>query len=138
MDLQIAAWREYQGCALVRYDLINIHPEKQRFFLEKDVRWWTKILKSVRNHSEQLAYAPIIAVSQDALEDARRDTTPQNEGHLPSLTFQDGQLLCLDGQSRIVAALNSILGVGTSRFGPVHIVLDSKCWKRLHGEEKTY
>lgn len=126
MGLQIAAWEEYRGCALVRYDLIEIPPEKTKFLLEQDVQWWMRILKSDRCRSDQLAHAPIVTVSQAALEDARRDGTSGNEGGLPSLAFKEHQIVCLDGQSRIRAALGSVFGPGTSRFGPVHIVLNSK------------
>ncbi|KAJ6125843.1 hypothetical protein N7471_010336 [Penicillium samsonianum] len=124
--LQIATWDEYQGCARVKYDLIDIHPEKRKLFLEKDAKWWEEILKNDKGVSDELAHAPIIVVSKDALENARRRShSPSNHQAPPTLVFRHNEMLCLDGQSRIRAALNSVLGLGTSGFGAVHIVLDS-------------
>ncbi|KAJ5335637.1 uncharacterized protein N7506_005573 [Penicillium brevicompactum] len=126
MGLEIAAWKEYQGRALVKYDRIQIDSAKQKFCLERDVDRWKRIFKSDPSCIDKWDNAPIVAVSQEELEDARRrNSTSSDEGRAPSLTFQKRQLLCLDGQSRIRAALSSILGPGTSGFGPVHIVLNN-------------
>lgn len=111
----------------MKYDLIDIHPEKQKFFLEKDAKWWTARLKHHRGIDDAVAHAPIIVVSKEALQSARRRTqTPNNSQNPPTLFFQEGQMVCLDGQSRIRAAKQSLLGPGTSGFGVVHIVLDSE------------
>lgn len=127
MGLEIATWKEYQGPALVKYDRIQIDSAKQKFCLERDVERWKRIFKSDPSCIDKWDNAPIIAVSQEALEDARRiHSTSNDEGQTPWLKFQKRQLLCLDGQSRIRAALSSILGPGTSGFGPVHIVLNSE------------
>lgn len=139
MGFEIAAWEEYQGRALVRYDRIQIDSEKQKFCLKRDVEWWKRILESDPTYIDRWDNAPIVAVSQEALEDARRRySTSSHEGRPPSLAFQKRQLQCLDGQSRIRAALSSILGPGTSGFGPVHIVLNSECGKSLDYKEETY
>ena len=123
--LQIASWREYQGPARVRYDLIEIHPEKRKFFLEQDAKWWENRLKHVSGPGEQVAHAPIIVVRKKALKKARRRSRhASNNQTPPALFFKKGEMLCLDGQSRIWAARNSPLASGTNGFGLVHIILD--------------
>jgi hypothetical protein len=123
--LQVASWSEYQGCARVKYDLIDIHPEKRKFFLEHDAKWWEERLKHHQGIDDEVADAPIIVVSEEALQ-AARSQNPSNSQRPPALVFQKGQMLCLDGQSRIWAAKQSLLGPGTNGFGMVHIVLDSE------------
>lgn len=125
--LQIATWPEYQGCARVKYELIAIHPEKRKFFLEQDAKWWEERLKHHQGIDDEIADAPIIVVSENSLHGARRRSqNPSNSQTPPVLFFQEGQMLCLDGQSRIWAAKKSLLGPGNNGFAVVHIVLDSE------------
>ena len=145
VHLQITSWAEYRGCARVKYDLIAIHPEKRKFFLEQDAKWWEERLKHYRGIDDEVAHAPIIVVSKEALQSARRRSQASNNSqNPPALFFQEGQMVCLDGQSRIRAARRSLLGPGTNGLGVVHIVLDSeylkdtKCEVHLRGWLTTH
>jgi hypothetical protein len=125
--LQIAHWPEYQGYAQVDYELIEFHPEKRKFFRPRDAKWWENILKHNRGLDEFLALAPIVTVSQTALDDARRRSRgASSDQSLPTLSFRRGEMLCLDGQSRVRAILSSRAGSTTKVFELVHLVLNGE------------
>lgn len=125
--LQIAHWPEYQGCAQVDYELIEFHPEKRKFFRSRDAKWWENILKHTRGVGDFLALAPIVMISQSALDDARRRSRcASNDQSPPVLSFRRGEMLCLDGQSRVRAILNSRAGSATNQFELVHLILDGE------------
>ena len=122
--LQIASWPEYKGLARVRYDLISFHSAKRKFLLGRDVEFWEKKLE-LKGDQDQVVHAPIIMVSERALQKAETQSPSQdNSQEIPTLVFEESEMLCLDGQSRIEASKNSILLPGTPGFGIVHIVLD--------------
>lgn len=129
--LYLASWPEYQGSARVRYDLIQFDPTKEKHFLASDARRWGQIWKNLSSPSDELAYAPIVAVSATALQEARRTGQgPRDSQTIPALSFQAGEMMCLDGQSRIKAALDLGWAPGRQRFGVVHLVLDSEAGPR--------
>ncbi|OQD78007.1 hypothetical protein PENANT_c099G10063 [Penicillium antarcticum] len=120
-----AGWPEYKGTARVQYDLISFHSKKRKFLLRRDVEFWEEKLAQLKGDQDQVVYAPIVMVSQEALQKAEKQIPSQyNSQEIPTLVFQEGELLCLDGHSRIEAAKNSILLQGSTGFGIVHIVLD--------------
>ncbi|KAJ5742360.1 uncharacterized protein N7511_011546 [Penicillium nucicola] len=123
--LQIAGWSEYEGPALVQYDLISFHPEKRKFLLKRDVEIWKKKLEQHEGELDKVVHAPIVMVSKEALQKAETQSCSRDNGQeIPTLIFGKGELLCLDGQSRIKAFKNSNRLRGCTGFGIVHIVLD--------------
>lgn len=125
--LQIANWPEYRGNALVKYDLIDFHLTKSKHFLASDAKRWAEVLKhqgSCSNHPEN---APIVAVSETALQEARSASQRSSDTETPPvLLFKEHEMICLDGQARIRAILGMKSVPGTQTFGVVHIVLSSE------------
>lgn len=125
--LQIANWPEYQGNALVKYDLIEFHPAKSKHFLASDAKRWAEVLQHQGSCSNHPEYAPIVAVSEAALQEARSESQRSSDTQTPPvLLFKENEMICLDGQARIKAILGMKSVPGTQTFGIVHIVLSSE------------
>jgi hypothetical protein len=109
----------------VQYQRIRLHPETRNFLLQQDVDWYETQLRLAGGTNYLKAHAPIIEVASDKLQNALQASSrvsTDNEA-VPKLFFGKEDMVCLDGQARITAAISILCApAGDDGFGFVRIV----------------
>lgn len=128
----LAAGDKYQGSNEVQLDKIVIHEEKEKYYLERDEQYFSQVYNKHWDDIVQVAGQPIVQVSQKIYAEAIH-RSQDRQGELETgrsgekrLYFRSGDLVCLDGQHRIKAAIGHARNGGHSTWWPVHILLDGR------------